>query len=131
MSNPPLAFHNKNQFGAGVQGVASDRFQIRLVARRQELATRAARAAADLRREHEPLSADFSEQAVQRENDAVLQGISDAAHDELLLIDRALRRIERGEYFDCARCGTAIGEGRLEAVPYTDLCADCARRAPG
>jgi RNA polymerase-binding transcription factor DksA len=99
------------------------------VARRQELATRTSRVASDLRRENEPLSPDFSEQAVQRENDEVLQGISDAAHDELLLIDRALRRMQAGEYFDCARCAAPIGGSRLEAVPYTDLCADCARRA--
>lgn len=111
--------------------MATERFRTRLVARREELATRASRAASDLRREHEPLSADFSEQAVQRENDEVLQGISDAAHDELLLIDRALKRIDRGDYFDCGRCGAPIGEGRLEAVPYADLCADCARRARG
>lgn len=107
----------------------TDKFRIRLEARRQELAARASRAASDLRRENEPLSADFSEQAVQRENDEVLQGISDAAHDELLLIDRALRRMRDGEYLQCARCGAAIGLSRLEAVPYTDLCADCARRA--
>ena len=105
-----------------------ERFRTRLVARRQELAARASRAASDLRREDEPLSADFSEQAVQRENDEVLQGISDAAHDELLLIDRALRRMRAGEYLDCARCGAPIGSSRLEAVPYTDQCADCARR---
>lgn len=85
--------------------------------------------AADLRREQEPLSADFSEQAVQRENDEVLQGIGDAAHDELRLIDRALRRLDSGDYFDCARCGAPIGEARLEAIPYADLCSDCARRA--
>lgn len=109
----------------------TERFRIRLEARRQELAARASRATSDLRREDEPLSADFSEQAVQRENDEVLQGISDAAHDELLLIDRALRRVRAGEYLDCSRCGAAIGVSRLEAVPYTDLCADCARRVQG
>ncbi len=106
-----------------------ERFRARLVARRQELAARASRAASDLRREDEPLSADFSEQAVQRENDEVLQGISDAAHDELLCIDRALRRMTAGEYLECARCGGTIEATRLDAVPYTDLCADCARRA--
>jgi RNA polymerase-binding transcription factor DksA len=90
----------------------------RLIARRDELATRAALAAADLRRENEPLSAD-----------EVLQGISDAARSELAGIDRALRRIESGDYFKCARCGGAIEASRLEAVPHTDRCASCAREA--
>ena len=101
----------------------------RLLARRDELATRASLAAADLRREHEPLSADFSEQAVQRENDEVLQGISDAARSELAGIDRALRRIDSGEYFNCVRCGGTIEASRLEAVPHADRCATCAREA--
>jgi DnaK suppressor protein len=101
----------------------------RLIARRDELATRASLAAADLRRENEPLSADFSEQAVQRENDEVLQGISDAARSELAGIDRALRRIDSGDYFKCSRCGAAIEASRLDAVPHTDRCASCAREA--
>jgi RNA polymerase-binding protein DksA len=123
---------NPSQSGVvGDDDVDTDKFRSRLEARRAELAARASRAASDLRREHEPLSADFSEQAVQREDDEVLQGISDAAHDELLLIDRALRRVRTGEYLECSRCNAPIGASRLEAVPYTDLCADCARRMHG
>ena len=50
-----------------------DGIRKRLLARRDELAHRASTTGADLRREHEPLSPDFSEQAVQRENDDVLR----------------------------------------------------------
>lgn len=98
----------------------------RLLARRDELAQRAADAGADLRREHEPLSADFSEQAVQRENDDVLRGLGDAARDELAGVNRALARIASGDYLSCAACGAAIDPRRLAAVPYTDRCASCA-----
>ncbi len=99
----------------------------RLLLRRDELAKRAADAGADLRRENEPLSPDFSEQAVQRENDDVLRGLSDAARGELAGINRALARIASGTYFSCAACGADIDERRLEAVPYADRCTRCAQ----
>jgi DnaK suppressor protein len=99
----------------------------RLLSRREELAQRAADAGADLRRENEPLSADFSEQAVQRENDDVLRGLGDAARGELASINRALARIASGDYLSCSACGADIDVRRLEAVPYADRCAACAR----
>ncbi|MFO1427783.1 MAG: TraR/DksA C4-type zinc finger protein [Steroidobacteraceae bacterium] len=99
----------------------------RLIARRDELAQRAAGAESDLRREREPLSADFSEQVTQRENDDVLKGISEAARSELSRINQALARLDSGQYTTCAACGGPIEHGRLEAVPYTDRCAPCAR----
>ena len=103
-----------------------DGIRKRLLARRDELAHRASTTGADLRREHEPLSPDFSEQAVQRENDDVLRSLGDAARGELGHINRALARIEAGEYLTCAACGAAIDPRRLEAVPYTDRCTACA-----
>lgn len=40
-------------------------------------------------------------------------------------IDDALRRVEEGTFGKCLRCGAAIGEDRLEAVPWTRYCLDC------
>ena len=42
-------------------------------------------------------------------------------------IDVALGRIDAGTYGTCARCGNAIPEERLDAVPYATLCLDCKR----
>ncbi len=100
----------------------------RLIARRDELVQRAARTGADLRREHEPLSADFDEQVVQRENDDVLRGLNEAARAELAQVNRALARIDAGSYLTCSSCGGPIQPERLEIVPVTELCAACARR---
>jgi RNA polymerase-binding transcription factor DksA len=41
-------------------------------------------------------------------------------------INAALARIDRGAYGFCERCGQAVAEERLEAVPYTRFCAPCA-----
>lgn len=52
-----------------------------------------------------------------------------ADNEEQLLsqIDAALSRIEDGTYGICVNCGRPIGEERLEARPWADLCIDCAR----
>lgn len=47
---------------------------------------------------------------------------------ELILlkkIDKALEKIEAGEYGTCEKCGEEIGMKRLEARPVTDLCIRC------
>jgi RNA polymerase-binding transcription factor DksA len=38
----------------------------------------------------------------------------------------ALGRIDQGTYGKCERCGTKIPEVRLDAIPYTRFCVDCA-----
>lgn len=49
--------------------------------------------------------------------------------DKLVRIDDALRllRDEPRAYATCERCGTAIEPERLDLVPWTRLCASCAR----
>lgn len=41
---------------------------------------------------------------------------------------RALERIEEGTYGRCVRCGAEIAEGRLEFMPESALCVQCAAR---
>ena len=38
----------------------------------------------------------------------------------------ALKRLDSGNYGECAECGEDIDERRLEAVPYATLCITCA-----
>jgi RNA polymerase-binding transcription factor DksA len=41
----------------------------------------------------------------------------------------ALDRCEKGTFGRCEGCGQPIAEGRLQAVPYTRYCVDCAQKA--
>jgi RNA polymerase-binding protein DksA len=50
-----------------------------------------------------------------------------AERDILGHIDAALVRIDDGSYGNCERCGQPIPEQRLEALPYTARCTQCAR----
>ena len=98
----------------------------RLEAQLAELAARAARIAEDL---SEPLNPDSSEQAVEMEDDASLEGQGALVAREIASVKRALARIDDGIYGECVRCGEDIAPARLEARPEAALCIDCARAA--
>ena len=91
-----------------------------------ELEARQSRIAEDLA---EPLNPDSSEQAVEMEDDASLEGQGALVAKEIASVKRALARIEDGVYGECVRCGEDIAPARLEARPEAALCIDCARAA--
>jgi DnaK suppressor protein len=45
--------------------------------------------------------------------------------DTIALIDHALEKYEAGTYGVCDDCGQPIEQGRLEALPYANLCLTC------
>ncbi|MFA7604722.1 MAG: TraR/DksA family transcriptional regulator [Novosphingobium sp.] len=76
----------------------------------------------------EPLDPDFSEQAVEMEDDASLEGQGALITRQIASVQRALDRIDNGTYGECVRCGADIAPGRLDARPEAALCIDCARQ---
>ncbi len=48
--------------------------------------------------------------------------------DLLSKANRALERIDAGTYGICESCGKAIPVERLEVLPYSTLCVECASR---
>jgi DnaK suppressor protein len=42
--------------------------------------------------------------------------------------DEALERIKHGTYGNCQECGRAIAAERLDVIPYTPHCVECARK---
>ena len=48
--------------------------------------------------------------------------------DLLSKANRALERIDAGTYGICESCGKAIPIERLEVLPYSTLCVECASR---
>jgi DnaK suppressor protein len=68
--------------------------------------------------------------------EGLLENIAIAQNEEQLLeqVEAALARIETGTFGVCQDCGRHISQRRLDAIPYTPWCIDCAReheRAPG
>jgi DnaK suppressor protein len=97
-----------------------------LEAQLDELEDRLSRIERDLA---EPPEADSSERAVQMEGDEALEGQAALVAREIASVRRALERIDEGSYGECANCGNAVAEGRLEARPEAALCIDCANAA--
>ncbi len=73
-------------------------------------------------------SKDWEELATERETDEVLEDLGLSAQQELRMIDAAMGRIEAGEYGFCVTCGKEISQERLDVVPATPFCRDCAAR---
>ncbi len=74
--------------------------------------------------EQEDLS-DEMDHAVSEVNQAMTFRLKDRERFLLGKIDKALARLERGEYGSCTSCGIDIEIKRLEARPVTDLCINC------
>jgi len=75
----------------------------------------------------DPMPKDSEEAAIEREDDEVLEEVGHTAQREKAMIVAALERIVAGTYGQCAKCGDDISEERLDVLPYTPLCASCAR----
>jgi DnaK suppressor protein len=48
--------------------------------------------------------------------------------DLLSKVNRALDRVAAGTYGTCESCGNAIPVERLDVLPYSTICVDCASR---
>ncbi|MFO0958010.1 MAG: TraR/DksA family transcriptional regulator [Isosphaeraceae bacterium] len=46
----------------------------------------------------------------------------------LALVDEALGRIDAGTFGTCEECNGSIARNRLQAIPYTRHCIECARK---
>ncbi|HEV2766371.1 MAG TPA: TraR/DksA C4-type zinc finger protein [Acidimicrobiales bacterium] len=56
------------------------------------------------------------------------QVLANRLAETLVDVDRALSKFDEGTYGRCEACGTEIAEPRLEAMPATRYCIDCANR---
>ena len=102
-----------------VHGTIRESLELKL----EELSNRARRIEGDLRRRP---NVDSEERAIELENDDVLEELDVSTRGELHDVQAALGRIEAGTYGICTRCGEAVSDRRLEALPYTATCVGCA-----
>lgn len=104
----------------------TDEFKKVLLEMKQDMTNRINSIDQDIR--HEGMTADWSEQASERENDEVLESLGNSSEQELLMINYALKRIESGNYYQCDECGEDIPSARLKLLPFTAHCVNCAEK---
>ena len=66
--------------------------------------------------------ADAASDTFEREKNLALD---QNTNDLIENIDRAMEKIEAGNYGICDRCGNEISKARLEVIPYAAFCVEC------
>ena len=99
-----------------------------LTARYAVIQARLEKISRDVQHASEPLNADFAEQAVERENDEVLEALDNSIRAEMQQLQVTLKRLDEGEYGVCESCGNPIPIKRLEALPHASRCVACAEK---
>ena len=94
----------------------------------KELLGRVERTHHHLYEREERVSANFSDQSQEMENQALVSALDVEGREELKLIEAALGRISAGTFGTCQKCGEEVQAARLEAVPYTRYCINCANK---
>lgn len=90
--------------------------------KREQLQSRVDSIKVDVSQEH---SHDWAEQAIERENDEVIDVIGTEAQATINDIDAALSRIAQGNYGICCDCGENIDAERLSIIPEAIRCISC------
>jgi DnaK suppressor protein len=54
--------------------------------------------------------------------------VNENERDILQEVQEALHRIDGGHFGTCVSCGSSIPPSRLQVIPYTSYCVDCASR---
>jgi DnaK suppressor protein len=54
------------------------------------------------------------------------RSLAGSLEDQMAAVREALDRLDNGTYGQCQNCGQPIGEARLEAMPETRWCINCA-----
>ncbi len=103
-----------------------DKLKHKLLEAKAVLETRVEKLEKDKKRSGKHLDPDSQEQAIETQNDQVVDHLDHLEREELTKIYKALNKIEHGEYGVCEECGNNISESRLNALPYADICIECA-----
>lgn len=75
-----------------------------------------------------PMSQDWEDRSAEREGDEVLETMGNSGLREIAMINAALERIENDTYGICVHCEEDILPERLDLLPHTPLCRNCANK---
>ena len=101
-------------------------FRGKLLTLKAEVTNRMEKVETDIK--HEGITSDLYDQAIELENEEVLNALARTSKQELSQIDKALERLDLGTFFFCSECGEEISQPRLEVLPFTRYCVECAEK---
>jgi len=100
-------------------------FRDKLMDRRESLVGQVQQAELYSRERDSEATQDPADMAANAYTKELLVSMSDNDRQMLNLIDEALERMDDSGYGKCIRCGQAVPDKRLEAVPWARHCVRC------
>ena len=74
---------------------------------------------------YDPNFADSSQVTAER---GEAEALATPLREALAEVERALEKLDKGTYGTCENCGQRIADARLEAMPATRFCINCASK---
>lgn len=69
--------------------------------------------------------ADIADDAVQSYEHQLMMGLGEKEFGKLRLVEKAIEKLDEGQYGICLDCEELISEERLAVIPFTSHCVDC------
>jgi len=102
-----------------------ERYRNKLLKKKEEIVNKISETYNESKEVESGIAQDVVDKAESSYTKEFLLSLSDAEREQLLLIDDALKRIDKKEIGICQRCGKDINKKRLDVVPWTSYCIDC------
>lgn len=102
-----------------------ERYRNKLLKKKEEIVDKISETYTESKEVESGIAQDVVDKAESSYTKEFLLSLSNAEREQLLLIDEALKRIDKKELGICQRCGKNINKKRLDVVPWTPYCIDC------
>jgi DnaK suppressor protein len=102
-------------------------FRKRLIEKHRQLADEVGRTALYVKDQEDDSIKDLGDQANTAYTREFFFELGNGDRRILRDVVSALQKIDDGSFGNCERCGEAIGDKRLEALPFARYCIDCQR----
>jgi len=99
--------------------------QKKLIEKKQEISSELSEIYNESKSVESGIAQDVGDKAESSYTKEFLLSLTETERDQLLMIDDALKRIHRGVYGYCQKCGKEIEMKRLNAIPWTRHCIEC------
>lgn len=106
-----------------------ERYKIKLLKKKQEIIEKLSETYNVSKEVETGIAQDVVDKAESSYTKEFLLSLSNTERSQLLMIDEALRRIEKCDYGFCQMCGKKISKKRLDAIPWTPYCLNDQEKA--
>src|SRR5689334_18718186 len=106
--------------------LALDSLRTQLEGERADLVTQLAELGVGAQAEELTYDANFADSSQVTAEKGEAEALAAQLQESLDAVEAALVRMDEGTYGTCVRCGKAISPARLEAMPSSARCIDCA-----